>query len=329
MNVKGALLAVSGLLGGNSGGGGGGGEAVLVNKTVSANGTYNASSDSADGYKKVTVAVPTPILVSKTVTENGTYDPADDSADGYSAVTVDVAGGWTTDEVVTELGMQGSLVVTTASISDYALYNRKGITAVTGENVTYLGTYALTNCVALTSVHLPNANKTTGSCLSTFSGCTALTAIGAEDLESCYTLGQAMFSKCTNLSVIVLPSAGTVGYQSTNLCSSLTAVDIGASMAVSGGQIFSGAFGTADSLQTLILRRPAIYNLLNINAFAATPFKDGGAGGTLYVPQALIADYQAATNWSTILGYANNQILPIEGSIYETQYADGTPIPTT
>lgn len=26
------------------------------------------------------------------------------------------------------------------------------------------------------------------------------------------------------------------------------------------------------------------------------------------------------------LGYANNQILPIEGSIYETKYADGTPI---
>ena len=50
-----------------------------------------------------------------------------------------------------------------------------------------------------------------------------------------------------------------------------------------------------------------------------------GSGGTLYVPQALISTYQSATNWSTILGYANNQILPIEGSIYENQYADGTP----
>lgn len=29
-----------------------------------------------------------PVLVEKTVTENGTYDPADDEADGYSSVIV-------------------------------------------------------------------------------------------------------------------------------------------------------------------------------------------------------------------------------------------------
>ena len=37
---------------------GGGGEAVLIDKTVDTNGVYNASSDNADGYKKVTVALP-------------------------------------------------------------------------------------------------------------------------------------------------------------------------------------------------------------------------------------------------------------------------------
>lgn len=70
--------------------GGGGGEAVLVNKDISANGTYNASSDNADGYKKVVVDVPNSYgagdegkvvsngaLVaqgSDTVTANDTYD---------------------------------------------------------------------------------------------------------------------------------------------------------------------------------------------------------------------------------------------------------------
>ena len=70
---------------------GGGGEAVLINKSISANGTYNASSDSADGYKKVTVSVPNTYaagdegkvvsngsLVAQTahaqVTQNGTID---------------------------------------------------------------------------------------------------------------------------------------------------------------------------------------------------------------------------------------------------------------
>lgn len=34
-------------------------------------------------------------LVQKTITANGTYDPADDDADGYSEVTVNVPGNWT------------------------------------------------------------------------------------------------------------------------------------------------------------------------------------------------------------------------------------------
>lgn len=36
----------------------GGGSATLIAKTVTANGTYNASADGADGYSKVTVAIP-------------------------------------------------------------------------------------------------------------------------------------------------------------------------------------------------------------------------------------------------------------------------------
>lgn len=69
---------------------GGGGEAVLINKNVNANGTYNASSDDADGYKKVVVSVPNTYAAgdegkvvsngalvaqgSDTVTANDTYD---------------------------------------------------------------------------------------------------------------------------------------------------------------------------------------------------------------------------------------------------------------
>ena len=68
----------------------GGGGATLITKNISANGTYNASSDSADGYSQVTVAVPNTYtagdegkvvssgaLVSQSSTTknaNGTYD---------------------------------------------------------------------------------------------------------------------------------------------------------------------------------------------------------------------------------------------------------------
>ena len=42
------------------GGGGGGGSATLIEKTITANGEYNASDDGADGYKKVEINVVPP-----------------------------------------------------------------------------------------------------------------------------------------------------------------------------------------------------------------------------------------------------------------------------
>ena len=34
-----------------------------------------------------------PVLITKTITQNGTYNASSDSADGYSEVTVNVSGG--------------------------------------------------------------------------------------------------------------------------------------------------------------------------------------------------------------------------------------------
>ena len=88
--IEDALLAASGLLGGGSGGGGGGGSATLIEKSVTANATYKASDDNADGYSKVTVNVANTYAAgdegkvvsdgalvaqtSDTVTQNGTVD---------------------------------------------------------------------------------------------------------------------------------------------------------------------------------------------------------------------------------------------------------------
>lgn len=59
-----------------SSGGGGGGSSTLIEKSISANGVYNASSDNADGYSKVTVDVPSgsgeTFEVEMTVNSSGT-----------------------------------------------------------------------------------------------------------------------------------------------------------------------------------------------------------------------------------------------------------------
>lgn len=86
------------------------------------------------------------------------------------------------------------------------------------------------------------------------------------------------------------------------------------------------AYGS-HKLATIIIRGTAVLPLKNVSALTTNnAWKNGGTGGTLYVPRSLKSTYESASNWSTVLGYSNNQILAIEDSIYKDQYADGTPI---
>ena len=67
--------------------------ATLIKKSITQNGTYNASQDDADGYSSVTVVVPGGATIEPLeVTQNGTYNPPS-GVDGYSPVTVNVSGG--------------------------------------------------------------------------------------------------------------------------------------------------------------------------------------------------------------------------------------------
>jgi len=60
---------------------------TLITKNITANGTYNASSDNADGYNQVSVNIP---LKTKNITANGTFNASSDNAAGYSQVSVNV-----------------------------------------------------------------------------------------------------------------------------------------------------------------------------------------------------------------------------------------------
>lgn len=105
---------------------------------------------------------------------------------------------------------------------------------------------------------------------------------------------------------IVAPVLGRVPLQMCNSCTGLLGADIWATSM--GTRVFSGnsKFGI------LVLRNSdTVCALESINAFENSKFASGKAGGTLYVPSALISSYQSATNWSTILGYSTNNILPI------------------
>ena len=66
-------------------------ELVSGTKSITANGTGIDVSE----FAAVDVAVPSvsPTLITKSITENGTYNASSDNADGYSSVTVNVSGG--------------------------------------------------------------------------------------------------------------------------------------------------------------------------------------------------------------------------------------------
>ena len=73
---------------------------ALVAQTAHAQVTQNGIVDTTLN-NSVEVAVPAATLVTKSITQNGTYNASGDSADGYSSVTVNVSGGGGAGNVVT------------------------------------------------------------------------------------------------------------------------------------------------------------------------------------------------------------------------------------
>ena len=141
--------------------------------------------------------------------------------------------------------------------------------------------------------------------------------------ESVTDIGAYAISNMSGITAVALPSLLTMSSNAFRSCANLEKVDFGADVTA---VVPSTIFYDDAKLNVLVLRKSGVVGLNNINAFQGTPFANGGTGGTLYVPSAQISSYQSASNWTTILGYANNQIKAIEGSSYETKYVDGTTI---
>lgn len=193
----------------------------------------------------------------------------------------------------------------------------------------------------LTSITYNGTNTSSYDYQGPFIGCKAtrvdmpnITKLGwafFQDLKLCTqfilpkvtTVDRAAFQNCDSVVTLVLPSVVSVinyVFKST----SLKTLDMGKLTSI--GTNTNNTFNGCTVLDTMIIRTSSVATLHNINCFTNTPFASGGSGGTLYVPRSLIASYQSASNWVTILGYENNDIKAIEGSQYENYYADGTSI---
>ena len=122
-----------------------GGSATLIEKSITANGTYNASSDSADGYSKVVVSVPASAVDTgtKSITANGNNQ----DVVGYAAVDVAVPNTYAAGDegkVVSNgsLVSQTSDTVTQNGTVDTTLINSLTVAVSGGGGLVYEeGTY--------------------------------------------------------------------------------------------------------------------------------------------------------------------------------------------
>lgn len=193
---------------------------------------------------------------------------------------------------------------------------------ITSDKTTTLTLGAFMNC----PIEKLRVGWTTSN--NSFDSCTSLTEAF---FTKATTAGSKAFNNCTALKKVVFKAGCNPFYDSAFYgCSSLEVVDL-----LVAGFARAAAFKNCSNLKTLIFRsennRGSLSNVTNLDG---TPFASGGSGGTIYIPEVMYnhlgdgssLDYKGIAAWSTLDGYGTITWAKIEGSIYETQYADGTPI---
>lgn len=195
---------------------------------------------------------------------------------------------------------------TVNSIGQQAFSYCSSLARVSFPAATSIGAYAFNEASNLTSVSLPVA---TSIGKSAFKRCTNLisasfplaTTIGDEVFNSCYKLTSAsfpvatsvakeMFQGCSALLSASFPAAVSIAQMAFYNCSKLTSLSFPAATSID-----AGAFGGCRALTSLILG-----NTAQVVTLTASSAFNNATAAIIYVPDELVEDYKAATNWSTL-----------------------------
>ena len=282
---------------------------VLQEKTTSENGEITAD-EGFTGLSKVNVNVPkrkeeqTKVL---DITENGTFviKPDDGYALEKAEINVSVQGDNQADAVADDTIVNLSLP-TAKSIRQYFCANARFLVSVSAPMVETVYNRAFSNCTKLTDIYFPKAKSVSTY---SFQGGKITEAI----LDACETIEDYAFSSCKELKNARFAALINVSRYAFMHDVLLQKIDLGNLVSIP-----SSVFYNCQALTTVILRKKdTICVLENIYAFSSTPYAVDGSGGIVYVPSALISEYQTATNWSSLYEAGTCTFVPIEGSEYE------------
>jgi len=212
------------------------------------------------------------------------------------------------------------------TINTYAFYNDANLVmngwqfpkAKTIGNYAFRYNYGLTGEVTLPSTVTSIGQYSFASC----KNMTKFTATGAITTFGTYTFVGASADHKMTLRECYLPNLGTSialnlnwgNATAANACQYLEVVDIGKAKSIA-----ANTFANCYKLSTLIMRRTGTATTCaNVSAFLNTPLRGySSRTANIYVPEALIDTYKAASVWSTINGYGYVTWNKLEGSIYE------------
>ena len=185
----------------------GGGSATLITKTVTANGTYDAEDDDADGYSSVTVAIPsgtegTPVATKGTVSNHSvSVTPSVTNTAGV------ITGGTHTGTAVTVTASElvsGTYNVTSSGTKDVTNYASASVPAGTEGTPTATKGTVSNHQVSVT----PSVTNTSGFISGGTKTGTAVTVSASELVSGSETKTQNGTYDVTNLAEIVVDVGG-------------------------------------------------------------------------------------------------------------------------
>lgn len=212
------------------------------------------------------------------------------------------SGGGISANDIANCAIKGDINLTVKTIQQGAFWGNGGITSVDAPNATTIEERAFNSCGSITEINAPE-----------------VVSIGTYGLAYCYDLAKIDFPKLETIGTyglyycsgvqgdLVFPALTDAPTQCFCRMSGITSIDLPVCT-----RILDQVFRYCSKLDTIILRSTTLCTLGNINTFYNMPFGSGQAGGKLYTPAALVESYKAAAKWSTILGYATNEIRALE-----------------